>query len=251
MLKICILTVLGVLVYFPAPVSAARKSVEAVREGNAAYEKGDFKKALEEYHIAEADRPETPGIDCNIGNVLYEQGDYEQATERLTKALNSDDVRIEAQAQYNLGNTHFRAKDYQKAIEAFKASLDLNPDDMDAKYNLELARRMLKEQTQSEQSDEDKSEQQEKKEQEQEQQQEQQQQEEQDEQQQQQQQQNQQEDESQKREQQQQQQQQMDQKEMSKEDAERILNALQDDEQDIQKRIQRNKTATGYVGKDW
>lgn len=241
-----ILVALGLLLLAAPSSMAAKKHVSAVKEGNAAYQQGDFKKALEDYHIAEADRPETPGVDYNIGNALYELGDYEQATERLTKALNSDDAQLAAQAQYNLGNAQYRAGDYQKAIEAYKASLDLNPEDMDAKYNLELARRMLKEQTQSEQQQQDKQEQQEQKQEEQQQEQQQDQQD----QQQQQQQQNQQEDENQKRE-QQNQQQPKDQKEMSKEDAERILNALQDDEQDIQKRIRRNKTGTGYVGKDW
>lgn len=242
-----IMIVLGALALLARTSEAAKKHIEAVKEGNLAYQQGDFKKALEEYHIAEADRPESPGIDYNIGNTLYEEGDFAQAADRLTKALNTDEVGLAARAQYNLGNAQYRAGDYQKAIEAYKASLDLNPDDMEAKYNLELARRMLKEQTQPEQSQDQEQQQQEQQEKEQ---QEQEQDQQQQDQQQEQQQQNQQEDEDQKRDEQQRQQPQ-DQKEMSKEDAERILNALQDDEQDIQKRIRRNKAGTGYVGKDW
>mgnify|MGYP001616573834 CR=1 FL=1 len=38
---------------------------------------------------------------------------------------------------------------------------------------------------------------------------------------------------------------------MSKEDAERILNALKDDEKDIQKKVQRQVKAGNYSGKDW
>ena len=39
-------------------------------------------------------------------------------------------------------------------------------------------------------------------------------------------------------------------KEMTKEDAERILNALKD-EDEIQKKIKRQGKASGYTGKDW
>jgi len=230
----------------------AQKHADAVKQGNEAFRQKDYQTALEQYHIAEADRPESPEINYNIGNTLFEQGDFEQATEHLNKSLNTQEAGLAARAQYNLGNTHFRKGDYQSAIQAYKESLELNPDDMDAKYNLEVARRMLKEQSEQEQQqqqdqEEQEQEQQEQQEQEQQQQQDQQ---EQDQQQQQQQEQNAEQDENQQREQQQQPQPQ-DQEQMSKEDAERILNALKDDEQEIQKRIRRNKQATGYIGKDW
>ena len=42
-----------------------------------------------------------------------------------------------------------------------------------------------------------------------------------------------------------------DDKEMSREDAERILNALRDDEQDLQKKIKRKAKGSDYIGKDW
>ena len=38
---------------------------------------------------------------------------------------------------------------------------------------------------------------------------------------------------------------------MSEEDAERILNALRDDEKEIQKKLKRRQVAGDYVGKDW
>ena len=39
--------------------------------------------------------------------------------------------------------------------------------------------------------------------------------------------------------------------EMSKEDAERILNALRDDEKDIQEKLRRHRVSGEYNGKDW
>ena len=204
-----------------------------VEKGNTAFTEQDFNTALEYYHQAEVERPETPELDFNVGTTLYKTGKYEEAMEKLQRSLETVDVEREASAHYNIGNTMFRMEDYQAAIKAYQKSLELNPDDLDAKYNLELARIRLKEQMEANpQQNQD-----------QQQQQQEQQQEEQKDQQEQPQDQNQQE--------QQQQPQEIDENEMTKEDAERILNALQDDEKDIQKELQRHQAQGGYQGNDW
>ena len=235
-------------------VSGARagKLEDAVEKGNKDFTAGKYKEALEQYQIAETERPESPELDYNIANALHEEGQYEEAVDRYTKALNSDDVNVTADAYYNLGNTQFRMGDYQKAIEAYQQSLQLRPGDMNAKYNLELSRRLLKDQMQSQQQDQNQQNQQQQK-QDQQQQQQQDQQDQENQQQNQEQQQAQQADENkdQKEPQDQQSQQQVEEKPMSKEDAERILNALADDEKDVQKQIKRKVVGGDYVGKDW
>ncbi|MEW6413362.1 MAG: tetratricopeptide repeat protein [Candidatus Zixiibacteriota bacterium] len=229
----------------PAGVFAA-DYVDLVKQGNEAYRKQDYKQALEYYHSAETDLPESPQLEYNIAGALYQQGNYEETVERYTRALNASDSALEEQAHYNLGNTYFRMADYEKAISAYQEALTLNPEDVDAKFNLELARKRLKEQIKPEQQQQQ-DEQQQQKQQDQQQQQDQQ---NQDEQQQQQDQQQQDQQESKPEEQQQKQDSQQD-TEMSREDAERILNALRDDEQDLQKKIKREDSARDYQGKDW
>ena len=222
----------------------AENFVDIVNEGNEAFINNDYETAMEKYHMAETEIPESPELFYNMANVSYNLEDYERAVENFTKALNSPDIMMEARANYNLGNTYFKMGDYQKAIESYENSLKINPEDLDAKFNLELARKMLKENTKPEQQDQDQQQQQEQK------QEEQQQQEEQDQDQQEQQDKDQ-EQQEQDQDKQDQQQQQQDDKEMSKEDAERILNALKDDEQDIQKKIKRMQAAGTYSGRDW
>jgi len=214
-----------------------------VEKGNTAFSENDFNTALEYYHQAEVERPETPELDFNVGTTLYKTGKYEEAVEKLQKSLETVDVGQEASAHYNLGNTMFRMEDYQGAIQAYQKSLELHPDDLDAKYNLELSRIRLKEQmeanpqqNQQQQQQQDQQQQEDEQEEQQEQPQDQQEQQEQEEQQQQN---------------QQPQPQEIDENEMSKEDAERILNALQDDEKDIQKDLQRHQAQGGYQGNDW
>jgi len=232
-------------------VSARADFIGTVNKGNEAYRKKDYKTALEMYHTAETDRPESPELKYNMGGAQHQQGSFKEAIEQYQGAIKTSDIGLEAQAQYNLGSTYYRMKDYQNAIKGFEEALKLNPKDMDAKFNLEMARKMLKEQLSS-QSQDDQQKQQDQKQQQQQQQQNQQDQQNKDQQKDQQDQQDQQNKQDKSQQQQQQQQSaQRDQKKMSKEDAERILNAMRDDEQDIQKKVRREQVRGDYVGKDW
>ncbi len=227
--------------------------IGTVNKGNEAYRKNDFKTALDMYHSAETDRPESPELKYNIAGAQHQQGSFKEAIELYQGAIRTTDVALEAQAQYNLGSTYYRMKDYPNAIKAFEEALKRNPKDMDAKFNLELARKMLKEQLSAQPQDKQQNKQDQQQEQQQDQQQQQQQQNQQNQDQQNQQNQQDQQNQQNKDQQPQQQQQraQMNQKKMSKEDAERILNALRDDEQDIQKKVRREQAEGDYVGKDW
>ncbi len=238
------------IVLLLVPPLFASKATDAVSKGNEAFRNEEYREALEQYQIAETEMPESPKIDYNIAGVHFSEGKYEEAAERYTRALNSTDMDIETNAYYNLGNAHYRMEDYQNAITAYQEALDNNPDFTAAKINLELARKMLKEQMKPQEQEQQEQQEQEQKEQEQEQ--EKKEDEQQQEEEQQQQEQNQQQDDQNKEdEQQQQQQSQPQEQKMSKEDAERILNALRDDERDIQKKIQRQVGAGDYKGKDW
>ena len=222
-----------------------------VKKGNQAMAGGDYRKALEYYHDAETDLPESPELEYNMAGALHYDGGYEEAVDKYQRALNTTDINTEAQAHYNLGNTLFRMQDYQKAIQSYQQALEINPDDMDAKFNLELARRKLKEQMEQQEEDpQQKQEQQEEQQQDQEQQQ-QEEQEKEDQEKEQDQQQQQDQEQDQQDQQQEPQPQPQDEDEMSEEDAERILNALRDDEKEIQKKLKRRQVAGDYVGKDW
>jgi len=223
--------------------------VKSVKNGNEAFTKKDYMKALEEYHAAETDLPVSPELDYNIGGALFEQGKYEEAVDKFTRALNSTDPMLAARAHYNLGNTYYRTQDYIKAIQSYEETLKLNPQDMDAKYNLELARRMLKENAKPDQENQQKKQDQQKQESKQDQQNK-----DQNQNQDQQDQQNSDQNDKNQDQQDKQQQQKSDPKntkQMNKEDAERILNALRDNEQDTQKRLKREVKVGEYSGKDW
>ncbi len=228
---------------------AAESYRDQVAAGNEAFRVGNYSEALDYYHVAETEIPESPELEYNIASTLHEQGAYEEAVDKFRKALNTTDLLQEAKAHYNLGSTHFRMEDYQKAIEHYQRAVEIDPDDMDAKYNLELARRKLKDQMEQQQEKQEEQQDQQQEEQQKQQEEEQDKQEENQEQEEQQQPQEQQNDEQQQQE--QPQPQEPSEEELSKEDAERILNALRDDEQEMQENRKKIQARGNYIGKDW
>ena len=210
------------LISLPAFSQNERKYI---RKGNNSYADEDYNEAELQYRKALEKAPDSKKAEYNLANTLYKQEKYEASgTKYMDLTGEEKDKKELAKYYYNLGNSLFKENNFQHSIEAYKNSLRNFPDDMDAKHNLQLAQNMLAMQQQ---------------------QQNQQQQNKQDDQQQQQQQQHK------KKEQEQQSQQQPQKKdEISKEDAERLLDALEREEEDVMKKIQKQVTKIP-VDKNW
>jgi flagellar biosynthesis GTPase FlhF len=237
----------------------AQNGNKLVRQGNKDYDNGNFKEAEIRYLKSLQSKSGTPhrGL-FNLGDAFYMQNNYLDASAAFdsVRTLKMDD-ETRSQTYYNLGNSLLKlAKDsaqlaseaLQGSIDSYKQSLRLDPNDQDAKYNLAYAQKLLEQQQQQQQQDQqDQNQDQEEQEQQQQQQQDQEQQQQQDQEQQQQQQQ-------QEEQQQEQQQQQQQQQQISKEDAERMLEALKNDEkQTLEKLKQAQVKAIRQVKteKDW
>ena len=216
-------------------------------KGNQAFKEQNYKEALEYYRQAEVERPETPELAYNHANALVESGNFEEATQKYNRALNTEDIGLQSDIYYNTGNSYFKQEDYVKAIESYQRALELNPDDLDAKFNLELARVRLQEQLERQPQDNQNQDQQ----QDQKQQQQQQQQQEQPQPQQGQQEQEQQQEQDEEQQQQKEQQPKPKPDEMTPEDARRILRALEEAEKENQENRQRFKAKGVYIGNDW
>lgn len=217
----------------------AQRDNSLVRKGNQAYEKGKFTDAEVAYRKALEKNPNSTKGMYNLGDALYRQKNFEEAGKSFATVAQRPDVdkKTAANAWFNMGNTLLEAKKYNEAFEAFKNSLVLNPTDPDAKYNLEYARRRQQDQQKQDQQNKDQNKDQQK----------------QDQQKQDQQKQDQQKQDQQKQEQQQQKQQQPQNKEMSKQDAERMLEAMKNAEQKTRENLDKKKV--GVIGvkseKDW
>jgi len=249
-----------------APIAAhADQFAKRNNEGNRLYEQGRLEEALSAYRAARIERPDAPEIDYNVGNVYHDQQIFDSALSQYQEALANLTGPLLPNTYYNLGNTLYRSGQYEPAYEAYKQALIENPNDVEAKHNLELALKALQnDSTEANQEDEQ---QQENQEQQQEQdstsqqqnqdpneeqndstQQQQQQQDQQD--QNERQQQSQQESDQQQQEQDQQQQAQQP-RGMTRADAERLLEALKQDELELQKKRAERQASSQPVEKDW
>ena len=230
-----------------ATSALAQKENKYIRSGNDNYEEESFKDAEVDYMKALEKNPESVKSQYNLGGALYKQENFEDASKLYNNLASLENKNIsKADSYYNLGNTLLKAQKFPESIEAYKNALRLDPGDMDAKYNMEYAKKMLKDQQEKEQN-QDQNQDQDKKDEEKKDQ------EKQDQEQQEQDQKDQQQDQQQQDQNQQQQQQQPQSQQISKQDAERMLEALKNDENKTLEKVklQKGKGKGKKVEKDW
>lgn len=149
------MTALGMVALgFAAPTELAGQAGRAeTREGNRLYEEGRYAEAHAKYLEALLEAPDSPIIRFNDGNALYRGQDYESALESFRAAVESGDPQLAAAAWYNLGNTLYRQGALPESLEAFKQALRADPADVDAKHNLERVLEQMQQQQQQQQGD--------------------------------------------------------------------------------------------------
>lgn len=239
--------ILAIFVFGALNLQSKNDANEFIKKGNQLYNQGKYKEAEIEYRKALELNPQSNIAKYNLGNSLYRQNRFEEAKELFDKVdPNSFSKKALADSYHNLGNSFFQSKNYENSIESYKKALLNNPSDKETKYNLEYARRMLRQQMQSQNQN---------------QQQQQNQQNNKNQQQQHQQSNNQNKDQKNDKGNQQQQNQQDNQNQqqlqhqpkqnISKEDAERILQALMNKEKELQKDMQKKNATRAKLIKNW
>lgn len=149
-----------------------------IREGNKNYEKGKYSEAEQSYQQSLQKKNDSYKGTFNLGDAYYKQGKYKEAINQFqmlsNKKTSSDTL---ARAYHNLGNSYLKnylsqpkmlANDsmnsdkesmLSNSVEAYKKALKNNPKDEDTRYNLSYASRLLKEQKkQNQQNKKDKDE---------------------------------------------------------------------------------------------
>lgn len=112
---------------------------EAVEVGNRAFNAEMYDTALNAYEIAQESMPERSEPTYNTANTLYRQQRYREAVELYDQILAGQDLEMSDWTTFNTGNALYEAGDHEQAVEMYKQALRNNPDDYDAKHNLELA----------------------------------------------------------------------------------------------------------------
>lgn len=176
----------------------------------------NYRKALEV-------NPKSTVSMFNLGNTLTQQNKPQEAMEQYVGATKIEkDKSNLAQIYHNMGVIFHSQKDYAKAVEAYKESLRNNPKDDETRYNLALAQKQLQDQQQNQDQNQDQDKQDQQKEQDKLQ--------------------DQQKDQQQNQDQQQQPSQpEKKDNEMSKENAEQLLNSVMQDEKDVQDKVKSSR----------
>ena len=127
----------------------AQSDRQMIRQGNKLYRKGNVAEAEVSYRKAVERNERNPQANYNLGNSLMSQRKDSLAITQLEKAakLETNPLR-RAQAYHNMGVICQQHRMFGEAIEAYKEALRNNPTDHETRYNLELCKRQQKEQQQ-------------------------------------------------------------------------------------------------------
>lgn len=124
-----------------------------VRQGNREYERENYVEAEADYMGALSKNPASYEGNFNLANSLYKQGRFEEAEQRFGQLGQVPYLPEQwAQTFYNQGNAQvsqyqdtYDKEKLKEALEAYKQSLRINPDDREAKFNLAYVQKLLEE----------------------------------------------------------------------------------------------------------
>lgn len=127
--------------------ATADKAAASNRKGIRAYSDKKFEESAGRFTEALVERPDTPELRFNLGTALSAQGKKDAAMSELQTASRSLESKEKAAAaHFNVGNLLYASNDYQGAVEAYKKAVKLDQKSPDIRHNLELAVRKLTDQ---------------------------------------------------------------------------------------------------------
>ena len=121
--------------------ASAQQERKFIREGNGLFNGQDFEKAEVEYRKAIDKKALSFEAGFNLGDALYKQKKYEEALQQFSAmAKEEKDKEKLGELYHNIGNTLLAMEKTEESIEAYKESLRNRPASAETKYNLEYAR---------------------------------------------------------------------------------------------------------------
>ena len=140
------------LLLFVAFTASAQTDRQYIREGNKQFRMGDYAKAEVSYRKAVEKNPKNPQAVYNLGNALMAQKKDSAAVQQFEQSAQIETNPMRKSAAYhNMGVICQTHKMYDEAIEAYKNALRNNPNDDETRYNLVLCKHLKKKQDQKQQ----------------------------------------------------------------------------------------------------
>ena len=131
-------------------------SLDDARKANEAYENGNYEQAAELYRQAIEEEPQNARLHFNLASALYKLGRTEEALQSYDRFENlSESPQEQSYGSYNQGTMLTEEDKYDEAAEYFREALRKNPNDRDARHNYELALQRQQQQEQQQQQQQD------------------------------------------------------------------------------------------------
>jgi len=229
-----------IIICFLISISCFSQNKESLlRDGNKLYKDSSYNAAEIKYRKSLEKDQDYFNASFNLADAIYKQERYggPDGSSALFNALKDNAPSREdlSNIYHNLGNSLLKEQKTDKAIEAYKEALKINPNDNDTRYNLTLAKKLKQEQDKQEENKQEEDKQEENKQEE-----------------------NKQEENKQEENKQEEDKQEEDKQEekkegISKEDAEKMLEAIEQKEKEIQKELQKTRIKGKKINKlnDW
>ena len=220
--------------------SFAQNKKSLLRNGNKLFAESNYNEAEIQYRKSLEKDQDYFNASFNLADAIYKQERYDEASALFNSLKDNTSNKTDlANLYHNLGNSLVKEQKIEQAIEAYKNALRINPNDQETRHNLALIKQQDKQNKQEEEDNQNKQEKEDK----------QNKQEKEDKQ-------NKQEKEDKQNKQEEQKEQEKNQEkkeEMSKETAEKMLEAIEQQEKDLQKKLQKKKAKGKRVNvlKDW
>lgn len=131
-------------------------SVNDARKANEAFENGNYEQAAELYQQAIEEDPDNARLHFNLASTLHKLGRTEEAMQAYDRFENlTESSEEQSYASYNQGNILTEEDKYKEAAEYYREALKKNPNDPDARHNYELALQRQQQQEQQQQQNQD------------------------------------------------------------------------------------------------
>lgn len=141
--------VLAITMLMSAPMAQAQSDRTFIRQGNKAYRTSKWPQAETQYRKALSKNAQNSQAAYNLGCALMMQQKDSVAFNQFADAAKMETSKTRrAMGYHNMGVIMQNHQDYAKAIDCYKMALRNNPADNATRYNLALCKKLLKEQQQ-------------------------------------------------------------------------------------------------------
>ena len=136
---------------------ADKKATNMVFKANELVVEDNYVEAEMEYRKAISEAPTKAVGAYNLAHTYYKKGSFDEALFRSQEAAKNATSKDEKhRAFHNIGNILMQNKQCKEAVEAFKNALRSNPNDEETRYNFALAKECAEQQKQDGGGEDDK-----------------------------------------------------------------------------------------------